>query len=741
MSAPPQPLPRLNLALTCFGHAAVFGWAASALPWRSGTAFAVSLTLLAILHVATAVTALLQKPAWLVWAWRALSVVSALVFVTVGWSMAAAAIYVSKLYVRMGPSVGGGIVAAAVLLALLTLPMAIWGARHTWPSRTKSWRRLGAGGAVLSALCVFSLPLASSAAHAKTVTQADSQLSTDLSDLLESHAQKSPVRGRRTVAGAGPAVCKHAVTPERLALLVSYVSRRGRPTSVCLQATTPRQLRGLLRKLLARKARAGSTVVVDLVKAVKPLSSSFALLDALEVRPGLDGVCEAERCLPAWQLTLSDVFSANHPLPSMPEVSFGFSSEAVRQALGSPPESAGRGIDGFSRIETESFAADVNGVHRLIRTRSTPPALGPSGIAQAVTSAQDYILGAQAADGTFRYSLNPTTGEEDRATLNLPRQAGTTYALCELGRGTELQSAVQRALGAIEPTESRFGAVSALSDGSGFGLGKSALPLLAMLRCRELAGADNDRLIGQLSRLMLTLQRANGSFFPAFDQGTKRGAGEHEILYAAGQAVLSLVLLEQQLASLKGSAAEPLPDSAKLKGALDRAMDYYGGPYWPKPLRDFFFFEEGWHCLAARHALTSHRHDGYEQLCIDYVASRMRFVARATDSAEPNFIGGYGVSDMFPPRNTATAGLGEALNAATTIKQKRGMNVDADKAILRDLVGFLLRAQWSEAGCYACRSPKAVIGGFSQQLASPGIRIDYVQHAMSAIGHGGRLLF
>jgi len=60
---------------------------------------------------------------------------------------------------------------------------------------------------------------------------------------------------------------------------------------------------------------------------------------------------------------------------------------------------------------------------------------------------------------------------------------------------------------------------------------------------------------------------------------------------------------------------------------------------------------------------------------------------------------------------------------------------------LRDLVTFLLRAQWSEAGCYACKRPDQVVGGFSQQLASPSIRIDYVQHAMSAIGHAGELLF
>ena len=713
----------------------------ASLPWRSGTTFALTLSLLSVLHLATAILALLRKSVWLIWSWRALSALSVLTFVGVGWSMAAAALYVAKLYLRLGPAVAGGIVAAAVLLSLLTLPIAIWGARHTWPARNRSLGRVGAGASLLGGLCVLTLPLASSAARAESVHQVDARLSTDLSNLLERHMQEKTGQAQRSVAGAGPAVCKNPLTPERLTLLVAFTPVKGAATSRCLQASTQNQLRGQLSSLLARKARPGSTVVIDLVKAVKPLSSTFPLLDALEVRPGLDGVCENERCLSAWQLTLSDVFSENHPLAALPDVSYGFSSEAVRAALGSPQERAGHGINGFVRIETESFAADADGVHRLTRTRTTPPALSALGVADAVAAAQRYIIRAQEPDGTFRYALDPTTGIEDKATLNLPRQAGTTYALCELGRGPAVKATVQQALAAFAPTAQRFGDLSALSDGSGFGLGKSALPLLALLRCRDLAGTDNDQLIGQLSRLVLSLQRNNGSFFPTFDGVTKRGTGEHELLYAAGQALLSLVLLEQQLDKLQGSAAEPLPSAEKLKTALDRALAYYGGPYWPRPLRDFFFFEEGWHCLAARHALTSHRNDSYEQLCIDYVASRERFVTRAGDTSEPNFVGGYGVADMFPPRNTATAGLGEALDAAIAIKQKRGLNVDADKALLRELVGFLLRAQWSEAGCYACKEPGDVIGGFSQQLASPSIRIDYVQHAMSAIGHGGELLF
>src|SRR5687768_9192644 len=109
MSAPP----RLGLAITCLGHAAIFSWAASALPWRSGTTFSVSLAVLTLLHLATALSVLLRKPNWLQWSWRALSLASAVVFVGFTWSLAAAALYVTKLYVRLGPPVAGGIMAAA----------------------------------------------------------------------------------------------------------------------------------------------------------------------------------------------------------------------------------------------------------------------------------------------------------------------------------------------------------------------------------------------------------------------------------------------------------------------------------------------------------------------------------------------------------------------------------------------------------------------------------------------------
>jgi len=292
-----SPLPRTSLAATCLGHAAVLGGAAAVLPWRSGTLFALILTLLALLHVATGVTALLKKPEWLLHVWRALSVASAVAFLVVGWSMAAAAIYVAKLYLRLGPSVAGGIVAAGVLFALLTVPMAIWGARYTWPARFRSTKRLGIGAGIASGVFVLTLPLAGSAAQSEPVRLVDSRFSSRLSDELESFVHEEPNGMRRSVAGAGPAVCKYPLDTERITVLVAFAARNGGVRSLCLQSTDGRVLIHKVSTELERRGRPGSSVVVDVVKAVKPLKRRFPLLDTLEVRPGIDGICEEQRRL------------------------------------------------------------------------------------------------------------------------------------------------------------------------------------------------------------------------------------------------------------------------------------------------------------------------------------------------------------------------------------------------------------------------------------------------------------
>lgn len=168
-------------------------------------------------------------------------------------------------------------------------------------------------------------------------------------------------------------------------------------------------------------------------------------------------------------------------------------------------------------------------------------------------------------------------------------------------------------------------------------------------------------------------------------------------------------------------------------------MQYFATRYWSHPLRDFFFLEENWHCLAARAALGVHRHPGYEAFCLDYVRFKSRLVLLEEDGIAPDFDGGFGFGNVVPPHNTGAAGLGEALAAAISIASARGSVMEPQEQLLERILRFLLRQQWSRENCFACASSE-VIGGMSEHTHSSLTRIDFAQHAWAALGHGRRAL-
>jgi hypothetical protein len=154
-------------------------------------------------------------------------------------------------------------------------------------------------------------------------------------------------------------------------------------------------------------------------------------------------------------------------------------------------------------------------------------------------------------------------------------------------------------------------------------------------------------------------------------------------------------------------------------------------------LRDFFWLEENWHCLAARASLDHHRNDAYEQYCIDYMTWKSRLVLDEDSGVADEFVGSYSFGNILTPVNTPAAGYGEGLAAAMALKQARGEDIEADRARMREVIRFLLRQQWNQFNCFACTPDRTVIGGFSESMSVAEIRIDYTQHAWSALGHGG----
>jgi len=742
------PLPRWSLTLVCGVHAAVFAWAADALPWREWTAFAIAAAAVATLHALTALLAALRARA-LSPVWRALSAVSLVFLAWCLWQVIATATYVAALYGSLGRGIAAALGLAVAAVALFTLPVACWGLAYTkWPTST---RRVGLAALFAGTLAAAFLWQSGTEARTSPLPMAGAdplELSAAIDARLpEWRRLPTPESAApQSLDAAGPARCERSPIGDarRATLIVRYLAAGAEGVETrtrCLQGDAD-QLPAELGALVRAEALRGP-VKIDWIAATRALVPRPFPIEGLELRPGLDGVCLDGRCLMPWQLVLGDQFNAVTPLPFVRDFRFGFSPASVRDALEADAETGVRGLFG---IEVVSLVVDRGGrLHRLRRLRERVPALDAGQLARAARGAEGYVASAQRGNGAFLYKLDPVTGRGVSGRITLARQAGTTLAMCEFGQDRErVVQVARRSLAMLSRFERRNGELSGLvrkPGGTRAGLGRTALPLIAFLACREHVGDEFDGLIARMGRLLLALQRADGSFHPGFDLQSARIVPGPDPLFAEGQAVFALSLLEKRAsdAAAEGTAAD-FPSHEEVRSAVERAMNYFATDYWDHPLRDFFFIEENWHCLAARASLGHHRNDGYERFCLDYAAFQSRLGLDEDSDVSDDFIGGFGFGNLFPPQNTPTAGFGETLAAAMAIKAARGADLAADRRVLERTLRFLVRQQWNEPSCFACAQPRRVEGGFSESMSSPILRIDYAQHAWSAIGHGAPLL-
>lgn len=734
--------PRWSLALLSGLVALVLGWAAVVLPWRSFTIFAVVTMVVAVLHGATCALALAGHRLRSV-AWRIQSVAAVVFLAYMTWNMVASAAYVARLYGGLGRGLAVGMAVVWTVPALLLIPSAIWGIAATGGIRG---RRVRIGGAAIVLIAASGLWRSSARAEAVPLAEPDAGVFAAL-DGLDLPSGRGNLALRKAIeCGAPPTeVGATAIAVFRAPKPGSKGKGRG-PTVVvsrCVQADTPAQaVEGVATAL--REAGAMYPVKVDLLRGAQPLRSVAPGVDALFFRPGLDGVCRGQRCLMPWQLVLRNDFVTHKPFPFIDDLRFGVDPVGIHRDLGAEKPFPTT-LDGLHRIEVDSQvlrSADDRGALR--RMRSDGPELTDAAVNHAARGAEAHILNAQGQDGRFRYKVNPFTGRESFRGFSVPRQAGTTFALCDIGEeGPARRKVVQESLRMLAGIERRRGDLGTLWYPASkkvrrTTLGPTALSLVAFATCRSLVGDEFDPVMGRLARFLLTMQRPDGGYYPRFDLGNEAPVPGPDPLYAGGQAVLALTLLER---ATREGPIEGWPSHQSLRDAVDRSMDYFAQEYWSGFVSNFFYIEENWHCLAARAALSHHRHDGYERFCLDYVGFKRRLILDGESRVDRDLLGGYGFGNVLLPHNTGTSGFTEALAAATDVMRAREMDTSEEEALLRLTLGFLLHHQWRKSDCFACTKKVSIPGSFSEHMGSPTVRIDYVQHALSALRHGGRLLW
>ena len=738
-----RPLPRVPLACLAILHALPFALAAVYLPWPHFSVFTGLAGLLALGHLITAGFAIAGSPkrglAWRLTSLLALGFLGYFTYAALG-----SGLYINALYDGVGTALLAASAAAWCVGALFLLPFSLWGIAATGGLLRKPPARGPGGGAAIAAGVVLlgvSLGVHTSTARGEVRVAEQAPAIDDV--VREVLAElPPPPEAKRTMPNMFVSSASNCATRPHdfkgATLFVTYLdgttgAKEPPAVSECLQAGNLREAAAKARDILAAKRAAGDAVI-DVVTRSRELPDAGMLLGPIVVVPGLEGVCSGPTCLLPWQLFGLDAFTDAANISAL-QAEIGVTASGLRKLLGIQGERF-LGLDAF-RTRTLVLGRDGSLTpYQHLR----PPRLEPNAdnVNQALRDAAQFIVSSQVKDGRYRYTVQPFSGQTSFDNFSVPRQAGTTFALCDAARFNEKAKASAKSsltflVSLLQSAGDVGGIVFPKGRKATAGLGPSALTTVALLGCRKLVGDVNDAAIETLARGILLSQRDDGSFRPAIDPRAGTPIDGKDALYASGQAVLALVMWE-------GPLGDGLTRPPGLKEAIDKAMNHYAGPYWDIPLRDFFYLEENWHCLAARAALTHHRNDAYERFCVDYMTMKKRFIQRPGSGVDPDHVGAYAFGHVFPPHHAAAGGFAEGLAAAMQVKQARGLSTADDEVVMKLVLGLLVHHQWRDSTCFMCTRKLRIPGGFSENAASPTVRIDFVQHNMSALLHGGELL-
>lgn len=462
---------------------------------------------------------------------------------------------------------------------------------------------------------------------------------------------------------------------------------------------------------------------------------SLAFIDG---RNGVSGEINGRRvyATPSELIRLQS-YGSFSPLPQFnPQFKIGLDAEQAANAVRWQGYQIGE-MGALSRIRRFEAMSVVEGEDlrplTLLKGTVERPPLTRARLDAAVRAGAKYLVHALRDDAMFRYNYAPLRNKDLGESYGWARHAGTAYSLALVGRllnEPDFTIAAGRALDRFVaqlghgPNGSRC-----FDDQGGCYLGTSALGLLAIAEHRIASGSAKLAPVAhQLAAFIMAMQREDGVFY--HDWSASDGIDHRSMrFYASSQSVLALA----RYASAFG-------DATALRAA-ERGMDYLAGPYWNHFLGTYFFGYEHWSCLAAEEMSVAHPKPEYAAFCLAIGNHYDRLCHAPEDTPFPEDVGGMSVTHMFTPHIGGSATAAEAMASAVVLGRATGADVDAITAQLGWTLAFLEKGQLTTDDAFWLPAPERAIGGMLESQTVMKVRIDTLQHAISAMIRGRDLVF
>ena len=370
-----------------------------------------------------------------------------------------------------------------------------------------------------------------------------------------------------------------------------------------------------------------------------------------------------------------------------------------------------------------SFFFDGRRAVRLRRGHRVREDLPAPALLESARQAGEYLRRSVLPDGRFVYSYHPDKNRVASA-YNMVRHAGTIYSMLELyqvTRDSALLESAERALRFLVDSVVSFGTpdekMTIIVDQGKIKLGGVALTLVALVEYEKATQAATHRpLMRELARYIVHSQLDDGRLISQryYPSGTIRKDFVSE--YYPGEAILGLLRLH---------SLDPqdlwLATAEKAARYLITGRD--AGKSVPELSHDHWLL----YALNELYRLRS------EDLFLDHALRITQAITRAQNRSppDPDWLGSYYV----PPRSTPTAVRTEGLLAAYALTRDLGRHADASSILeaVKLGIGFQLQTQFQPEKVLYLEDPPRALGAFHHSLKNYEIRIDYVQHNISAL--------
>ncbi|MCB9553170.1 MAG: hypothetical protein H6705_15085 [Myxococcales bacterium] len=475
---------------------------------------------------------------------------------------------------------------------------------------------------------------------------------------------------------------------------------------------------------------------IDRVVGATPLLSEHIPVVALSVNPGQDGLRRAgedgTRTLLPDDLVAAQRFGHAPLVPGIRELRLGLDAAAVLARL--------QGQGRLERLRTESWIEPAEGPGMLPVVRGNTPlgATGPAAWRHAAIEGGDFVLRQIRDDGRFHYQYHPLRDRHSTgAEYSIPRHAGTVYSLALLygltghDRFKTGAEAAMRWLVERLPPECGAPDRTCVPDGDWAVLGSAALTLVGMLEYQRRTGdARYAEPARRLAAFIRALQRADGDFDHKYHVATGALDRDARLMFYSEEAALALVMAHKVLGDTESLAA------------AERALDHLTGPKYSRYFLGWFIYgADHWTCIAAEEAWPTLAKRDYLDFCAGYAdfVARLQYDGAWWDNAD--FDGHYGFSGLMVPQAPGAAGFSEAIvSTAALARHHRDPDLAAAlDAQIAPALDALAREQIRPDNAWLMPDPAAARGGIRRSLVEAEVRIDFTQHALSALIRGAEL--